>query len=34
MRLGGDYQKGVDILVDLYIKPDDPNYLSKQGRCY
>ena len=30
----GDYQKGVDILADLMVGSDDPNYIYNQGRCY
>jgi anti-sigma factor RsiW len=30
----GDYQKGVDILADLLVGSDDPNYIYNQGRCY
>jgi tetratricopeptide (TPR) repeat protein len=30
----GDYEKGVDILADLLVGSDDPNYVFNQGRCY
>jgi tetratricopeptide (TPR) repeat protein len=30
----GDYQQGVDILADLLVGSDDPNYIYNQGRCY
>jgi tetratricopeptide (TPR) repeat protein len=30
----GDYQKGIDILADLYISFDDQNYIYNQARCY
>jgi tetratricopeptide (TPR) repeat protein len=30
----GDYEKGVDILADLLVGTDDPNYVFNQGRCY
>jgi tetratricopeptide (TPR) repeat protein len=30
----GEYQKGVDILADLLVGSDDPNYIYNQGRCY
>ena len=30
----GDVAKGVDILTDLYIETNDPNYIFNQGRCY
>jgi tetratricopeptide (TPR) repeat protein len=30
----GDYQKGVDILADLFVETDDPNLVFNQGRCY
>ena len=30
----GDYQKGVDILADLLVGSDDPNYIYNQARCY
>jgi tetratricopeptide (TPR) repeat protein len=30
----GDYQKGVDILGDLFASTDDSNYVFNQARCY
>jgi tetratricopeptide (TPR) repeat protein len=30
----GDYQKGEDILADLFVETDDPTYVFNQGRCY
>ena len=30
----GDYQRGADILTDLLIETNDPNYIYNQGRCY
>jgi hypothetical protein len=30
----GDYQKGVDILADLFVESEDPAYVFNQGRCY
>lgn len=30
----GDYQKGEDILADLFVETDDPVYVYNQGRCY
>lgn len=30
----GDYQKGVDILGDLFANTDDYNYVFNQARCY
>jgi hypothetical protein len=30
----GDYQKGVDILGDLFVDTGDPTYVYNQGRCY
>jgi serine/threonine-protein kinase len=32
--LNGDPAKGVELLTDLYIDTNDPNYLFNQGRCY
>jgi tetratricopeptide (TPR) repeat protein len=32
--LNGDPAKGVQLLTDLYIDSNDPNYLFNQGRCY
>jgi hypothetical protein len=32
--LTGDFQKGVEILADLYISTGDPNYLYNQARCF
>jgi len=32
--LNGDPAKGVQLLTDLYIDTNDPNYLFNQGRCY
>jgi hypothetical protein len=31
--LVGDYQKGVDILADLFIETGDPTHLFNAGRC-
>jgi hypothetical protein len=31
--LTGDFQKGVEILADLYVETNDPTYLYNQGRC-
>jgi hypothetical protein len=31
--LTGDYQKGIDILSDLFIKTKGANYIYNQGRC-
>jgi hypothetical protein len=30
----GDFQKGVDILGDLFVDSNDPTYVYNQGRCY
>jgi tetratricopeptide (TPR) repeat protein len=30
----GEFQKGVDILADLYVETDDPGWIYNQGRCY
>lgn len=30
----GDFQRGVDILGDLFVDTNDPNYVYNQGRCY
>jgi hypothetical protein len=30
----GEYKKGIDILADLYVDTNDPNYVFNQGRCY
>jgi hypothetical protein len=30
----GDYQKGVELLADLYVETNDPNHVFNQGRCY
>jgi hypothetical protein len=32
--MSGDYQKGVDILSDLFINTRDPAHIYNQGRCY
>ncbi len=32
--LGGDYNKGVNILADLFIDTKDPTYIFNQGRCF
>jgi tetratricopeptide (TPR) repeat protein len=32
--LMGDYQRGAEILVKLFIQTRDPTYLYNQGRCY
>jgi hypothetical protein len=32
--LSGDYQKGVDILVELFIETKDPLMIFNQGRCF
>ena len=31
--LNGDYQKGIAILSDLFVKTEAPNYIYNQGRC-
>lgn len=31
--LTGNYQKGVEILSDLYLKTKDPVFIYNQGRC-
>ena len=30
----GDFQKGADILTDLLLETNDPNYIYNQARCY
>jgi hypothetical protein len=30
----GDFQKGVDILSDLFVETSSPTYVYNQGRCY
>jgi tetratricopeptide (TPR) repeat protein len=30
----GDFQKGADILIDLFVETNDPTYVYNQGRCY
>jgi hypothetical protein len=30
----GDYQKGTDILADLFVDTNDTTYIYNQGRCY
>ncbi len=30
----GDFQKGADVLTDLYVQTDDINYVYNQARCY
>ncbi len=30
----GDFQKGVDILTDLLLETNDPNYIYNSARCY
>jgi tetratricopeptide (TPR) repeat protein len=30
----GDYQKGIEILADLYVDTNEPTYVFNQGRCY
>lgn len=32
--LGGDYNKGVQILADLFVDTKDPTYIFNQGRCF
>jgi len=32
--LSGNYQKGVEILSDLYVSTKDPVYIYNQGRCF
>jgi hypothetical protein len=32
--LNGDPVKGVELLTDLYVDSNDPNYIFNQGRCY
>jgi hypothetical protein len=31
--LTGDYQKGIALLSDLFVKTEAPNYIYNQGRC-
>jgi hypothetical protein len=30
----GDFQRGADILTDLFVDTNDPTYVYNQGRCY
>jgi tetratricopeptide (TPR) repeat protein len=30
----GDYQKGAEILADLFVETNDPTYIYNQARCY
>jgi tetratricopeptide (TPR) repeat protein len=30
----GDFQKGVDVLADLFVATNDQTYVYNQGRCY
>ena len=32
--LGGDYNKGVNMLADLFVDTKDPTYIFNQGRCF
>lgn len=32
--LGGDYDRGVNILADLFVTTKDPTYIFNQGRCF
>ena len=32
--LSGNYQKGVELLSDLFVKTEDPIYIYNQGRCF
>ncbi len=32
--LGGDYNRGVNILADLFVSTKDPTYIFNQGRCF
>jgi tetratricopeptide (TPR) repeat protein len=32
--IAGDYAKGVELLSDLYVETNDPNYVFNQGRCF
>jgi hypothetical protein len=32
--LGGDYNRGVNILADLFVTTKDPTYIFNQGRCF
>jgi hypothetical protein len=32
--LGGDFNKGVNILADLFVSTKDPTYIFNQGRCF
>jgi hypothetical protein len=32
--LSGNYQKGVEVLSDLFIRTEDPIYIYNQGRCF
>jgi hypothetical protein len=31
--LTGDYQKGIELLADLFVETKDPNFIYNQGRC-
>jgi hypothetical protein len=30
----GDFRKGADLLAELYVETNDPNYIFNQGRCF
>ena len=32
--LGGDYNRGVNILADLFVSTKDPTFIFNQGRCF
>jgi hypothetical protein len=32
--LAGDYEKGVEILADLFVETKDPTFIFNQGRCF
>jgi hypothetical protein len=32
--LSGNYQKGVELLSDLFVKTEDPIFIYNQGRCF
>ena len=32
--LGGDYNKGINILADLFVDTKDPTYIFNQARCF
>ncbi len=32
--ISGDFAKGVELLSDLYVETNDPNFVFNQGRCF